>query len=493
MTGTVFLVGAGCADRDLITVRGLKCLRKADAVVYDDLLADGLLEEIRPNTACYYVGKRSGKHSVPQEEINGLLIRLARCGSTVCRLKGGDPFVFGRGGEEAMALEAAGIPFEVVPGISSCIAVPELMGIPVTHRKVSRSFHVITAHTADTENGLPSDFERLAGLDGTLVFLMGLSRLKTITQRLIEAGKPADTPAAVAGVGAVGGVIRGSLADLAERAKSFPDPAVIVVGPVAKLDLCGSGERPLSGATVGLTGTKQLREKMRPVLQNLGAEVICIQPSRVEDACTAEELTDCLREGWNWIAFTSPNGVMTFFRLLREGKYDLRCLAGIKFAAIGPGTAAVLERYGLFADLLPEQYDTASLGAALAKNCGGRRVLLACAENASDAPERALREAGIFCQRQSIYRLAAGPLNDRAVDYLVFGSAGGVEQYQKSGGALEQRTAVCIGAVTARKAREFHAARIITAASAAAKSLAEAILFDYQTKEAQVQTGRNGE
>ena len=188
MTGAVMLVGAGCLSRDLITVRGLECLRRADAVVYDDLLADGLLEEARPDARLHYVGKRSGRHSLPQREISALLIGLARRGQQVCRLKGGDPFVFGRGGEEAEALREAGIPVQVVPGSSSCIAVPELAGIPVTCRGLSRSFHVVTAHTAGTPDGLPEDFDRLAALDGTLVFLMGLSRLEELALRLSRSG-----------------------------------------------------------------------------------------------------------------------------------------------------------------------------------------------------------------------------------------------------------------------------------------------------------------
>ena len=197
MVGTVYLVGAGCGPADLITVRGLRLLRNCGAVVYDDLIATELLDEVPAAAERVYMGKREGRHSASQEEICAKLVELARAGKTVVRLKGGDPFVFGRGGEEALALLAAGVPFEVAPGVTSAVAIPALAGIPVTHRGVSRSFHVVTARTADTPDGLPEYFDQLAPLPGTLVFLMGLSRLERIAQRLTDAGKPADTPAAV--------------------------------------------------------------------------------------------------------------------------------------------------------------------------------------------------------------------------------------------------------------------------------------------------------
>ena len=194
MVGTVYLVGAGCGPADLITVRGLRLLRNCGAVVYDDLIATELLDEVPAAAERVYMGKREGRHSASQEEICAKLVELAQAGKTVVRLKGGDPFVFGRGGEEALALLAAGVPFEVAPGVTSAVAIPALAGIPVTHRGVSRSFHVVTARTADTPDGLPEYFDQLAPLPGTLVFLMGLSRLERIAQRLTDAGKPADTP-----------------------------------------------------------------------------------------------------------------------------------------------------------------------------------------------------------------------------------------------------------------------------------------------------------
>ena len=245
MTGTVYLVGAGCGRADLITVRGLRLLERCDAVVYDDLIDPALLDAAPARALRLFMGKREGRHSASQETICARLVELAREGRRVVRLKGGDPFVFGRGGEEALALRAAGVPFEVVPGVTSPVAIPALAGIPVTHRGLSQSLHIVTAHTADTEDGLPGSFDELARLPGTLVLLMGLSRLERITRRLMAAGKPAETPAAVLSGGNAPhpAAVRGTLEDIAAKARAagVQAPAVIVVGDVAALELQGSG------------------------------------------------------------------------------------------------------------------------------------------------------------------------------------------------------------------------------------------------------------
>ena len=237
--GKVYLVGAGCGAADLITVRGLRLLERCGAVVYDDLLDQALLDAAPEGAEKIYVGKRRGRHSMAQEDINALLIVKAREGKTVVRLKGGDPFVFGRGGEEALALQAAGIAWEYVPGVTSAVAVPGAAGIPVTHRGVSRSLCVVTARTADSAEGLPENLEELAHLPGTLVFLMGLSQLKEIARRLIGAGLPPDTPVAVIGGKNAPRTIRGTLGDIAERAREAAAPAVIVVGGTAGVGLWG--------------------------------------------------------------------------------------------------------------------------------------------------------------------------------------------------------------------------------------------------------------
>ena len=237
--GKVYLVGAGCGAADLITVRGLRLLERCGAVVYDDLLDQALLDAAPEGAEKIYVGKRRGRHSMAQEDINALLIAKAREGKEVVRLKGGDPFVLGRGGEEALALQAAGIGWEYVPGVTSAVAVPGASGIPVTHRGVSRGFHVVTAHTADLPEGPPSRWEELARLPGTLVFLMGLSQLEEIARGLIGAGLPRSTPAAVIGGKNAPRAVRGTLGDIAERAREAAAPAVIVVGGTAGMELRG--------------------------------------------------------------------------------------------------------------------------------------------------------------------------------------------------------------------------------------------------------------
>lgn len=459
MTGFVWLVGAGCQRRELLTLAGREALERADVVVYDDLLADGLLEYARAGAELCYVGKREGRHSAAQEEINALLISLAREGRKVCRLKGGDPFVFGRGGEEALALQRAGVPYTVIPGVTSAVAVPALAGIPATHRGMSCSFHVITAHTADSPDGLPADLEKVAELSGTLVFLMGLSCLGALADRLMAAGMSPDTPAAVVGSRAV----RGHLSDIARLAEGFPPPAVILVGGTAALDLTCQG-LPLTGVKVGLTGTRRFQDRLRDALLPWGGEVRSVQTTRLFPACAPGELVSSLRRGPRWVAFTSPNGPAFFFQALAQAGFDLRGLADVKFAAVGSGAAAALEKYGFYADLIPPEPHTAALGAALAEQ-GEGPVLLAGASNASHAPETALTAAGVVWERLTLYRPDFSTVEEMQTDYLLFGSAGGVERYHAGNGPIPLRGAVCVGARTALRARELGFPAVAVAAA----------------------------
>ena len=479
MSGCVYLVGAGCGAYDLITLRGMECLRRADAVVYDDLLDEELLEFAPSQAQRHYVGKRSGRHSMKQPQINQLLIGLAREGKTVCRLTGGDPFVFGRGGEEMLALGRAGVACEEIPGITSAIAVPAAAGIPVTHRELGRSFHVITAHTSNTPDGLPEDLETLAGLGGTLIFLMGLGSLRPLAERLMEAGLAGDTPAAVVG----SQTFRGPLARIAGLAREASPPAVILVGGTAGMDLRAAPSGGLCGATVGLTGTARFRQGLFEALARCGASPVTLQKSRVEAACTPEELIEALAWAPNWAAFTSPNGVSRFFALLARARWDVRRLANLRFAAVGPGTAAELERNGILADLVPSRHDTAALGEALAQACNGGRVLLAGAEHPSPAPALALEQAGIAHRRLSLYRLACGGVEKRAVDYVAFGSASGVRNYFDAGGQAPLRAAVCIGQSTAQQARLLGCSRVLAAADATPRAVARAAIQDWEARQ----------
>ena len=322
MRGCVYLVGAGCGRADLITLRGLRLLQCCDVVVYDDLIDRHLLEAAPQAAERLYVGKRLGRHSTPQEEISRLLVKKALEGKVVIRLKGGDPFVFGRGGEEMEALLSAGIPCEEVPGITSAVAIPAAVGIPVTHRGVSRSFHVITGHTFDERGEPAGGWGTLANLEGTLVFLMGLANLEGIADGLLSAGKRAETPAAVisSGMGPRPVAVRAPLAQLAEktRAAELKAPAIILVGPTAALDFSATVEHPLSGVRVGVTGTAGLRQKLQELLTGLGAVVETAAGLTVEELPLPLRLEDLCAGRSPWLVFTSANGVDIFFRKARR-------------------------------------------------------------------------------------------------------------------------------------------------------------------------------
>ena len=482
-TGRVYLIGAGCGRWDLITLRGLRLLGSCDAVVYDDLLDPALLSAAPAKTEKLYMGKRQGRHSAPQEEISQTLIRLAREGKTVARLKGGDPFVFGRGGEEMLALQKAGIPCEEVPGITSPVAIPAGAGIPVTHRGLSRSFHVVTAHTADTPDGLPGDLDRLAGLSGTLVFLMGLSRLEVLARRLTEAGKSPHTPAAVISGGCAPHpmAVRGTLHDIAQKARQagVQPPAVILVGAVAALDLSSTLPRPLEGVRVGLTGTPAIQQKLRPLLEELGALPVPVMESRVEPLSPDFDLAGLFDGTDRWLIFTSANGVEEFFRRARESRLDLRGLSRSRFAVIGPATGAALERRGVFPDLCPEEHTSRGLARAL---CGklslGERAVLLRSQLGAEILPQMLQKCGISVEDVPLYTVRAEAIGEKIppIDYLLFGSGAGVEAYFRRFPSLpEGAVPVCIGPVTAARLGEWTAQPFLTASTPSVQAIVETL------------------
>lgn len=487
MTGRVYLVGAGCGDAGLITLRGLDLLRSCDAVVCDDLVDPALLDAAPDGAERICMGKRSGRRSAPQEEISARLIDLARQGRTVVRLKGGDPFVFGRGGEEILALQAAGIPYEEVPGVTSPVAIPALAGIPVTHRGLSRSVHIVTANTADSLDGLPDFLDGLAKLPGTLVFLMGLARLPEIASRLQAAGMDPDTPAAVVSGGNAPRprAVRGTLRDIAEKSAraGMEPPATIVVGAVAAMNLSPTIEKPLAGVTVALTGTAAVTDKLRRGLEALGAGTFPAERSRVEEMpfdLDASRLCDGSRR---WIVFTSANGVRIFFRRLIEEGGDLRGFHGCRFAVIGAATAEALAGYGIRADLCPEVYTVEALGRLLAEAVPpGEEILLYRSRRGNPALAETL-SATHALRDIPVYDLTADPRTaERArarledADYIVFASGSGVELYFRQQGALPARAVpVCIGGVTAR-ALEARADRpYLLAKAVSAQGIVDAI------------------
>ncbi len=484
MTGRVYLVGAGCGSADLLTLRGRARLEHCDCVVYDDLIDPAILDFAPAGAQRVYMGKRSGRHSAPQSGINAKLVELARAGKVVVRLKGGDPFVFGRGGEEALALRQAGIPFEVVPGISSAVAIPAGAGIPVTHRGLSRSFHVITGHTADTPDGLPADLPHLAQSGGTLVFLMGLSRLELIARRLVEHGRPPDTPAAVisGGNSPHPAAVRGTLADIAQKAAEVLPPAVIVVGDVAALDLSSTIPAPLAGVRVGLTGTPSVTDKLTARLQELGASVQSVTPLSVAEAAPSPALRELCRAEKKWIVLTSPNGVDIFFRHLHSLGIDLRSFSPCRFAAIGPATQKALARHGFLADLCPNEHTSKALAQALVQTAAPEEALWLL-RSAKGAPIlRTLPEqAGFSVREVTLYDTVPmpAPIPER-LDCLVFCSAGGVTEFFRQQGALPPNTVpVCIGPVTAAALRSFTARPALIARDAGVEYVVEAVLAHY--------------
>lgn len=473
MTGTVTLVGAGPGDKGLLTTAGAQALAQADAVVYDRLVGEDILDLIPPRAEKVCVGKENHHHPVPQDQINEILVRLAREGKNVVRLKGGDCFLFGRGGEECEHLLANGVPFRVIPGVTSALAVPAFAGIPVTHRDFTSSVHIITAH-ARAGKPLKIDFDSLVRLDGTLVFLMGLTALEQVTDGLLHAGMQPDMPAAVMENGARGTqrkVVCG-LSDLAAnvRAAGLQSPALIVVGRVCALSdaLDWFTPLPLHGKTIVVTRPKARAGTLAQKLRRRGANVIeaaCIETAEREDT---QPLAAALEQPHDWAVFTSPAGVPAAVDALRRLGRDLRALYGMKIAAIGKGTADALAAYGLTADLVPAQYDGEHLADALIAKMpsGGTALLLRAKQGGQILPEK-LAAAGICvtdvplydtvhrCDKADALRslLAAGK-----IDAVTFTSVSTVEGFREAVGGTEDAafTAFCIGAQTAEAAKKYY-------------------------------------
>ena len=370
MSGTVFLVGGGPGDPGLITVKGMQALREADCIIYDRLSSQELLEEAKPGCELIYVGKADHRHTMKQEEINRLLASKSMQYEKTVRLKGGDVYVFGRGGEEGLYLAEKGVPFQVIPGVSSAIAGLAYAGIPVTHRGKALGFHVVTAHNSRDELA-EIDFEAMAGGKETCVFLMGLSRAEEIASRLMEAGMPENTQAAVISCATTPGQ-KTCTADLAcigdkVREAGLVSPAVIVVGDVVSLrsGLNFYESQPLFGKRYLIPKTGETSTELKALLLQQGAAADEIQVGRIvraERRFSAEELKQA-----DWLIFTSKNGVEAFWECLAKSRLDIRCLAGCRIAAIGGKTAELLETHGLYADLIPDAFHSHALADALKK------------------------------------------------------------------------------------------------------------------------------
>ncbi len=497
-TGVVYLVGAGPGDPGLMTVKGLSRLEICDAVVYDSLISERLLDSVRSGCRKIYVGKRAGCHSMKQEEINRLLVELAGEGLTVVRLKGGDPFVFGRGGEEILALTEAGIPFEVVSGVTSAVAALASAGIPVTHRALSRSFHIMTGHTLSEGGTLPPDFDAFAKLSGTLIFLMGLGNLPLIVKGLLEQGKSGETPAAVIHSGTLPEqkTVRGALKDIGQKVleAGIESPAIIAVGEAASLDFSSTVKYPLERCRIGVTGTDSFTGKLRRQLESLGGWTECLQNLRVESCRTGKPMKEAYKKlaSYTWVVFTSANAVREFFHGLLEYGHDFRALGHVKFAAVGKGTAGELFQYGFRADYTPGKYQVSDLAAGL-KDLISRsdRLLIPRSSGGSKELNEVLDGTGASYDDVVLYDVVLSRKKTdhwkealRRIHYLTFASASGVKAFfadadEELTEALSGLKVVCIGDVTAKALMEQGKKADIIAEAYSIRGMADAICRDW--------------
>ncbi|MGZ8940960.1 MAG: uroporphyrinogen-III C-methyltransferase [Limisphaerales bacterium] len=448
LKGTVYLVGAGPGDAGLLTLRGAELLKRADVVVYDALVNKDLLR-LAPKTAeIIYGGKRSKEHAIPQDELNQLLIQKAKEGKTVVRLKGGDPYIFGRGGEEAEELHGAQVPFEVVPGVSSITAAANYAGIPITHRSHSSSFTVVTGHENPAKDSTSVDWAWLAKEPGTKVILMGVERIRQIAVELMKHGLSADTPVGMVRWGTRGrqssiDAKLGTIADLVEK-ENFGAPAITIIGDVVKLrkKLNWFEQRPLFGQRVVVTRTREQASQLADQLQELGAEVLEIPTIRMEEPENKSDLMDALLAigEYDWIVFTSPNGVSAFFNYFFKGFDDIRALGNLRIAAVGPATAAKLKELHLRVDAMPEEYVATKISKAIAafESVDNLRVLLMRAEIANEELPNELEALGAIVDDVACYRTvpetedqngAAERLLEGGADWVTFTSSSTVENF----------------------------------------------------------------
>jgi uroporphyrinogen III methyltransferase/synthase len=459
---TVFLVGAGPGDPGLLTVRGDEVLRRADVVIFDRLSVASLLDLAPARAERINVGKHPGHPTVPQERINELLVEHGRAGATVVRLKGGDPFVFARGGEEALALMAAGVPYEVVPGITSAIGVPAYAGIPVTMRHSSELFTVVTGHE-DPDKGGELDWEAVARLGGTIVVLMGVGRLPKIVERLRAGGLAAETPVAVVrwGTRPEQSTLRATVGTVLDHLDVIESPSVIVIGRVAGLELDWFESRPLFGLQVVVTRTRAQSSQLSAALRAHGAapvEVPVIEVGEPEDGGAALRGAAARSASYDWIVLTSPNSAQRFADCLR----DARDLGTARVAVIGPGTAEALARSHITADLMPERFVAEGLLEALTAGAAPGRALLPRAAVARDVLPDGLRANGWEVDIVEAYRTrpvtptAEQRASVAGADVVTFTSSSTVTNFVESFGLDGLPPVVaCIGPVTAATARDL--------------------------------------
>jgi uroporphyrinogen III methyltransferase/synthase len=498
--GVVYLVGAGPGEAKLITIKGLECIQKSDTIIYDRLVSKRLLNYAPAEAEIIYVGKSPERHTLVQAEINQLLVEKALSGKTVTRLKGGDPFVFGRGGEEAEVLAEAGVAFEIVPGITSAIAAAAYAGIPVTHRDFTSTLAIITGNEDPLKEDSSIDWAKISTGIGTLVFLMGMANLPHITKRLMDNGRSPKTPAALVrwGTRPEQRTLVGTLEDISRKADSegFKNPALIIVGEVVSLreKLNWFEKKPLFGKRILITRSREQASVLSEALEALGAEALEFPTIRVAEPADFKPLDQAIKDlaKYKWVIFTSVNGVEYFFRRLNYNRRDIRELYGAKLCAIGPKTREALETHGLIVDYVPNEFRAEEiLKVLLGKVVVGDRVLLPRADIARKILPETLTGLGALVDEVTAYRtlLGAGQsgrilemLREGEIHVITFTSSSTVRNFvhmlgvSDLGNLLAGVTVACIGPVTAATARELGINIDIVAEEYTIEGLVRAIL-----------------
>ncbi len=492
--GKVFLVGAGPGDPQLITLKGVECLRQAQVVIYDYLANQQLLRHCSPQAELIYVGKKASRHTLPQGGINELIVSKASEGKIVVRLKGGDPFIFGRGGEEAQDLAEQGIPFEVVPGVTSAIAAPAYAGIPLTHRDYTANCAFITGHEDPTKETSSIAWDKISTGIGTLVFLMGVGNLPEITRRLVENGRSPDTPVALIRWGSTTRqrTVVGTLADIVEKAKDVKPPSIIIVGEVINLRplLNWFETKPLFGKRVLVTRSREQASQLSARLSSYGAEVLEVPTIQVVPADDYRDLDAAIGDlgGFDWLIFTSVNGVDYFLQRLRAQAKDVRELKGVKLAAIGPATAQKLEDLQLVVDYVPAEYRAEAIIEGLRqRGIEGKKVLLPRAQVAREVLPEELARCGAQVRVVTAYKtiqpeMDLDLLKDARPDVITFTSSSTVSNFVKAVGKdnlkaiLEGTVVASIGPITADTAKKLGLKTQIMPSAYTIPALVEAIV-----------------
>lgn len=494
--GKVYLVGAGPGDPKLITLKGAEALARADVIINDRLANPRLLKLARPDAEIIYAGKASRDHSLTQDEIIQVIIEKALHGKTVVRLKGGDPFVFGRGGEEAIALKAEGIEFEVIPGVSSAIAAPAYAGIPVTHRNCAASFGIITGHEAPGKPESDIKWDKIStGLD-TLVFLMGMEHLPDIVDTLIRNGRSPDTPVALVRWGTCPAqqTLTGTLADIVFKAREsgFKAPAVTIVGKAVNLreQIMWFETKPLFGKRIIVTRAESSASVLSDQLEELGAQVDEYPVIKFIPPTDPTPLDDAIAHlsNFDWIIFTSANGVEWFIKRVLETGGDIRALGCAKLGAIGPKTAAALEQLKLKVDYVPSEYIAEAIIREFPENISGKNILITRAKEAREELPEGLKSLGADVTVVSVYETArddshANALRSRLtegdIDIITFTSASTVKNFMTLIGDIkvpDSVIAACIGPITADTARTYGLDPVIIASDYTIEGLVKALI-----------------